>query len=166
VSGPGPAAGRVETRLAVPFAVLGIATDGEYVTSVRYLSRGTRTVEPHDRVAERACREIERYLKDPQRGFSVPYRLQGTPFQRRVWREIEKLFPLKTITYGDIARSLGSAARAVGGACGANPVPLIVPCHRVLSASGLGGFMGGREKFPLGVKRWLLEHEGLLGERD
>lgn len=166
MSGRGPAAGRAETRYAAPFAVLGIATDGGFVTSVRYLPRHTPAVAPHDRIAERTCREIERYLADPAYVFRVPYHLQGSLFQRRVWREIEKLFPLKTITYGEIARRLGSAARAVGGACGANPVPLIVPCHRVLSASGLGGFMGGKASFPLSVKRWLLDHEGLFNGRD
>ena len=152
-----------ETRYATPFAVLGITTDGRVVTGVRYLPRSTQQVVPHDRVAERACREIERYLADPGYRFALPYRLEGTSFQQRVWREIEKLFPLKTITYGNIAQRLGSAARAVGSACGANPVPLIVPCHRVLAAGGLGGFMGGREDFPLRIKRWLLRHEGLSG---
>jgi len=163
VTGRGPAAGRVETRYATPFAVLGIATDGDVVTSLRYLPLNTLPVPPQDRVAERACREIERYLKDPAHWFAVPYRLEGTAFQRRVWREIEKLFPVKTTSYGDIARRLKTAARPVGGACGANPVPLIVPCHRVLAANGLGGFMGGKKSFPLNVKRWLLKHEGILG---
>lgn len=154
-----------ETRYATPFAVLGITTDGAVVTGVRYLPRSTRPLVPHDRVAERACRDIERYLADPARGFTVPYRFDGgTLFQRRVWREIEKLFPIKTTSYGDIARRLGTAARAVGGACGANPVPLIVPCHRVLAAGGLGGFMGGKDAFPLSVKRWLLQHEGIVSE--
>lgn len=162
MTGRGPAAGRAETRYAAPFAVLGIATDGEVVTSVRYLPRNAVQVPPHDRVAERACREIERYLADPAHRFAVPYRLDGTPFQRRVWREIEKLFPIRTTSYGEIARRLGTAARPVGGACGANPVPLIVPCHRVLAADGLGGFMGGKSTFPLGVKRWLLRHEGII----
>jgi methylated-DNA-[protein]-cysteine S-methyltransferase len=152
-----------ETRYATPFAVLGIVTDGAAVTGVRYLPRQTAPRAPHDRVSERACREVERYLADPEYAFDLPYRLEGTPFQRRVWREIEKLFPVKTITYGDLARRIGSAARAVGGACGANPVPLFVPCHRVLAAAGgLGGFMGGKEDFPLGVKRWLLRHEGII----
>ena len=155
-----------ETRYATPFAVLGITTDGAAVTGVRYLPRSTQQVPPHDRVAERACREIERYLVDPAHRFAVPYRLDGTPFQCRVWREIEKLCPIKTITYGDIARRLGTAARAVGGACGANPVPLIVPCHRVLAAGGLGGFMGGKKSFSLGIKRWLLRHEGINGHGD
>ena len=152
-----------ETRYATPFAVMGIVTDGAVVTGVRYLPRQTAPRPPHDRAAERACREIERYLDDPAYVFKLPYRLEGTPFQRRVWHEIEKLFPIKTITYGNLAQRIGSAARAVGGACGTNPVPLFVPCHRVLAASGgLGGFMGGKDDFPLSVKRWLLRHEGLL----
>jgi methylated-DNA-[protein]-cysteine S-methyltransferase len=171
MSGHGPAAGQKETRYAVPFAVLGIVSNGDVLTSVRYLPPGTAPVAPLDRVAERACREIDRYLADPGYLFTVPYRLDGTPFQRRVWHEIECLrgvsYQLKTNTYGEIAARLRSSARAVGGACGANPVPLIVPCHRVLAAGGrLGGFMGGREDFPLTVKRWLLRHEGLLAAAD
>jgi methylated-DNA-[protein]-cysteine S-methyltransferase len=153
----------LETRYATPFAVLGIVTDGAVVTGVRYLPRQTAERAPHDRVAERACREIERYLADPAYCFDLPYQLEGTPFQRRVWREIEKLFPIKTITYGELARRIGSAARPVGGACGTNPVPLFVPCHRVLAAAGgLGGFMGGKDDFPMSVKRWLLRHEGII----
>jgi methylated-DNA-[protein]-cysteine S-methyltransferase len=156
-------AGQTETRYATPFAVLGIVSDGKVITSLRYLPRSTTALAPQDRVAERACREIERYLADPEYLFTVPYRLDGTPFQCRIWREIEKLCPIKTNTYGDIARRLRSGPRAVGGACGANPIPLIVPCHRVLAAGGgLGGFMGGKDPFPLSVKRWLLRHEGIL----
>lgn len=163
MTGRGPATGQRETRWVTPFAVLGMVTDGGVLTSVRYLPRSIAPVAPLDRIAERACREIDRYLADPEYRFTVPYRLDGTPFQQRVWREIEKLCPIKTITYGAMARRLHSGPRAVGGACGANPVPLIVPCHRVLAAGGaLGGFMGGKDPFPLGVKRWLLRHEGIL----
>lgn len=171
MTGRGPVAGQTETRYATPFAVLGIVTDGKVLTSVRYLPRSTAQAAPQDRVAERACREIERYLADPDYLFTLPYRLEGTSFQCRVWREIEKLrekpcgknCPIKTITYGVMAQRLRSGPRAVGGACGANPIPLIVPCHRVLAAGGgLGGFMGGKDPFPLSVKRWLLRHEGIL----
>ena len=175
MTGRGPLAGQTETRYAMPFAVLGIVSDGKALTSVRYLSRSTAPVAPLDRVAERACREVERYLADPGYLFTVPYRLDGTPFQCRVWYEIEKLreklrekrpdtnCSIKTITYGVMAQRLHSGPRAVGGACGANPIPLIVPCHRVLAAGGkLGGFMGGKDPFPLSVKRWLLRHEGIL----
>jgi methylated-DNA-[protein]-cysteine S-methyltransferase len=167
MTGRGPVAGQTETRFATPFAVLGIVSDGKAVTSVRYLPRSTAQSAPQDRVSELACREVERYLADPGYLFTVPYRLDGTPFQCRVWREIEKLHgkncSIKTITYGAMAERLRSGPRAVGGACGANPVPLIVPCHRVLAAGGaLGGFMGGKDPFPLSVKRWLLRHEGIL----
>ncbi|MGV3627490.1 MAG: methylated-DNA--[protein]-cysteine S-methyltransferase [Betaproteobacteria bacterium] len=175
MTGRGPVAGQTETRYATPFAVLGIVTDGKVVTSVRYLPRNTAQAAPQDCVAERACREVERYLADPAYLFTVPYRLEGTPFQCRVWHEIEKLrekprekhrdtnCSIKTITYGEMAHCLRSGPRAVGGACGANPIPLIVPCHRVLAAGGgLGGFMGGKDPFPLSVKRWLLQHEGIL----
>ena len=65
-------------------------------------------------------------------------------------------------TYGDIAKRVRSIPRAVGGACGRNPLPLIIPCHRVVAAGGIGGFMGGRDDDPLAIKRWLLKHEGVL----
>ena len=163
MTGRGAVDGQTEARYATPFAVLGIVTDGKVVTSVRYLPHSTAQIAPQDRVAERTCREVERYLADPGYLFTVPYCLDGTPFQCRVWREIEKLCPKKTITYGVMAQRLRSGPRAVGGACGANPIPLIVPCHRVLAAGGgLGGFMGGKDPFPLSVKRWLLRHEGIL----
>jgi methylated-DNA-[protein]-cysteine S-methyltransferase len=68
----------------------------------------------------------------------------------------------KTRTYGELADELRSSARAVGGACGANPIPVVVPCHRVIASGGrIGGFMGAKDEgFELGIKRWLLEHEG------
>jgi len=81
-----------------------------------------------------------------------------------VWEAMQRIEAGHTRTYGELARELGSSARAVGGACGANPIPLIVPCHRVIAANrSLGGFMGARaEGFELGIKRWLLEHEGAI----
>jgi O-6-methylguanine DNA methyltransferase len=82
----------------------------------------------------------------------------GTPFQQSVWRALEKIPFGQTRSYGEIASAIGNAkgVRAVGGACGANPIPVLVPCHRVLAANGkLGGFAGG-----LAWKRTLLEREG------
>jgi methylated-DNA-[protein]-cysteine S-methyltransferase len=86
--------------------------------------------------------------------------MRGTPFQKRVAgnRAHSKR---QDRTYGDLARMLKSAPRPVGGACGSNPIPLIVPCHRVVAANGeLGGFMHSRARLPLSIKRWLLHHEG------
>jgi O-6-methylguanine DNA methyltransferase len=103
-------------------------------------------------------REIEEYLAGDRREFNVPFHLPVTPFQFRVLEAISAVPYGATATYGEIAARIGSprGARAVGAACGANPIPLIVPCHRLLGAAGLGGYGGGLE-----LKRKLLHHEGV-----
>ena len=105
--------------------------------------------------------QLEGYFADPEFGFDLPLAPRGTPFQRRVWSKIAAIAAGHTRSYGEIAREIDSAARAVGQACGANPLPLVVPCHRVLAASGIGGFAHHDEGFHLSVKRWLLAHEGV-----
>ena len=92
--------------------------------------------------------ELEAYFNGKLQTFSVPINLdRGTDFQRRVWQALLAIPYGKTVTYGELARSLGlsaGASRAVGNACGANPLPIIVPCHRVVAANGsLGGYSGG-----------------------
>jgi methylated-DNA-[protein]-cysteine S-methyltransferase len=77
-----------------------------------------------------------------------------------VWRAIHDIPAGETLSYTDIARRLKTAPRPVGGACGANRIPIIIPCHRVLAADGIGGFMHARSGYPIEVKRWLLLHEG------
>lgn len=148
-------------RMATPFAVLGIRTAGERLTRIEYLPRGAATLAPLDRLAERVCRQIERYLDDPGFRFDLPFDYRGTAFQCRVWRAIHAIPSGRTLTYVEIARRLNTAPRPVGGACGANRIPLVIPCHRVLGAGGIGGFMNARSGFPLEVKRWLLRHEGV-----
>ena len=148
-------------RIATPFAVLGIRTVGERVDRIEYLPRGVATLAPLNKLAERACRQIERYLDDPLYRFDLPYDYIGTDFQCCVWREISKIYSGKTSTYKNIARRLKSAPRPVGGACGRNRLPLIIPCHRVLAAQGIGGFMHARGGEPIEIKKWLLAHEGV-----
>lgn len=148
-----------QARLATPFAVLGVRTGGELLTGIEYLPHGSPTLAPLDALAERACRQLERWLDDPHYVFDLPYELNGTDFQSRVWRAIATIPVGSTRTYGEVARLLGTAPRAVGAACGANRLPIVIPCHRVLGASGLGGFMQAAAGFPLDVKRWLLAHE-------
>ena len=149
-------------KVSAPFAVLGLRTNGSAVTEVDYLPTDEGLESPRDRIAERAVREIERYLADPQFRFSVPLAPGGTPFQRSVWDAIRAVPISQSRTYGEIARAVRSAPRAVGQACGANRIALIIPCHRVVGSRGsLGGFMGRTDAiFPLAIKRWLLTHEG------
>ncbi|MCV2894161.1 methylated-DNA--[protein]-cysteine S-methyltransferase [Lentibacter sp. XHP0401] len=107
-----------------------------------------------------AERQIEAYFAGELREFGLPLKVRGSQFQQDVCAVMAAIPFGDTLTYGDIAKRLGAPAQAVGQACGGNPIPLIIPCHRVLGASGLGGFSGG-----VGVetKVWLLKHEGAAG---
>ena len=154
-----------QARLAAPFAVLGIRTAGERLAGIDYLPNGAATLAPVNRLAERACRQIERYLDDAAFRFDLPFAFRGTEFQCRVWQAVYRIPSGRTRSYLDIARALDSAPRPVGGACGANRIPLVIPCHRVVASHGVGGFMHARRGAPLEVKRWLLRHEGVPSEQ-
>lgn len=149
-----------QAKLPTPFAVLGIRTSGVLLTGIEYLPRGVATLAPVNRLAASVCRQIERYLDDPEFRFDLPFEFIGTAFQRRVWQVICSIPCGNTLTYLDIARQLKSAPRPVGGACGANRIPLVIPCHRVVASHGIGGFMNARGGAPLEIKKWLLRHEG------
>ena len=149
-----------QAKYRAPFAVLGIRTAGEWLTHVDYLPPASATLDPLNKTAARVCRQIERYLADPEFRFDIPFEFVGTPFQRAVWREICRIPSGRTKTYLDLARRLDTAPRPVGGACGANRIPLVIPCHRVVARTGLGGFMNSKGGLPLSIKRWLLSHEG------
>ncbi|MEP6943039.1 MAG: methylated-DNA--[protein]-cysteine S-methyltransferase [Betaproteobacteria bacterium] len=147
--------------MKTPFAVLGIRTAGGSVTGVEYLPRGARAQAATDASAERACRQLERYLDDPEFRFTLPLAAKGTPFRRRVWAALSAIPVGESRTYGEMARQLATAPRAVGGACGANPIALVIPCHRVVGSRGaMGGFMNAVDGDPIAIKRWLLTHEG------
>ena len=148
-------------RLPTPFGVVGVRTEGETVVEIVYLPGSAGTLAPRDRLAEVACAQIVRYLEDPDFAFDLPLGPAGTRFQRRVWRLIAAIPRGRTRTYGELARALESSPRPVGQACGSNRFPLAIPCHRVTAASGIGGFAHHAEGFHVGVKRWLLQHEGV-----
>ncbi len=148
-----------QAKYPAPFAVLAIRTAGGCVTGIDYLPPGAAPLAPLDQLAARVCRQIERYLDDPQFRFDLPFEFRGSDFQCRVWREICAIPAGRTVTYLDVARRLCTAPRPVGGACGANRIPLVIPCHRVVGSNGLGGFMHARGGQPLVIKRWLIAHE-------
>jgi methylated-DNA-[protein]-cysteine S-methyltransferase len=109
-----------------------------------------------DPVLEGAARQLSQYFAGERTGFDLPMEPHGTLFQKRVWSAMLEIPCGKTATYGGLARQLESAPRAIGGACGRNPLPIIIPCHRVVGGAGKGGYsgLGG-----LTTKDWLLNHE-------
>lgn len=146
-----------------PFGAIGIRTGEGVVLEMVYLPPRFEAQKATDALAKRAAKQVERYLKQPDFVFDLPLAEVGTPFQAKVWRAISAIPRGEVATYGQIARLIQSAPRAVGQACGANWFPLIVPCHRVTASGGIGGFSndGDLQGFHLGVKRWLLAHEGV-----
>jgi methylated-DNA-[protein]-cysteine S-methyltransferase len=138
---------------------LGIRTGSSSVLGVKFLPPGTPPQAAQNELAARVCAQLAAYLDDPRFVFDLPVQLDGTPFRMRVWQALRTIAPGEILTYGELARRIGSAPRAVGQACGANPLPVIVPCHRVVARNGLGGFMNYSGGEPLAIKRWLLRHE-------
>lgn len=151
--------GNFDATYLAPFAVLGIRTNGKAVTGLRYLSGDVAPSRPTSSLAQEVVRQIERYLVEPNYVFDLPLEIIGSDFRKRVWKVMCEIPAGKTMTYGEVAERIGSAPRAVGGACGDNQIPLIIPCHRIVARNGIGGFMHTTGDIELGIKRWLLAHE-------
>lgn len=145
--------------VAAPGFALGVQCSDDEITAIDFLEAQPEQA-PTTLLAAEAVRQLTAYLDDPAWNFSLPLRPAGTTFQRRVWAEISAIPFGKTYTYGQLAKNIKNAPRAVGQACGANPYPLVVPCHRVIATGGgLGGFNRQGGGFLLDIKRWLLQHE-------
>ncbi|MFQ5668685.1 MAG: methylated-DNA--[protein]-cysteine S-methyltransferase [Candidatus Binatia bacterium] len=157
--------------LRTPVGVLQVAASARRVLYIELTRR--RSEQPFERwlrgrvlrraetpALHAALTQLREYFAGRRRAFDVPLDPAGTPFQQRVWQMIAAIPYGQTVSYGEIARDLGNrqVTRAVGAAVGANPIPIIIPCHRVIGADGsLTGYGGG-----LRMKAWLLRHEGVL----
>ncbi len=145
--------------LPAPMCRLGAGFTGDALTRLDFLPADTPASTRRDGRTQQLARELDAYWNDPAHAFDLLFVPQGTPFQLRVWHALLGIPPGQPTTYGALAKRLGTAARAVGQACGSNPLPILIPCHRVVAAHGLGGFMHSSGGTPLDVKTWLLAHE-------
>lgn len=103
--------------------------------------------------------QLLNYFKNPLQKFSFDYEFQGTDFQKKVCYALQAIPPGKTLTYGELAKKLNSHPRAIGQALKRNPLPILFPCHRIVSQTGIGGFSGECEGRKITSKQWLLNHE-------
>jgi methylated-DNA-[protein]-cysteine S-methyltransferase len=145
--------------LRVPFGALGLRVERDQLSGIDFLPATAEAVAPQGELGRMASASLQQYLANPRHNFRLPLLLKGTPFQQRVWQAIAAIPSGSTLTYSELAAKVDSGPRAVANACGANPIPVIIPCHRVVARTGLGGFMQGRERDSLSIKQWLLAHE-------
>lgn len=144
-----------------PAGRLALEAQGDALTGVRWASENERSRdEGTSPVLDAAARQLDRYFAGQLKRFDLKLAERGTPFQRSVWKKMRSIPFGKTATYGGIAMALGSGPRAVGMACGRNPIVIVTPCHRVLASGGaVGGYSGGQG---LPTKRKLLALEGVV----
>ena len=141
-----------------PIGRLGIYIKNTLLTSITWLEvcidyKQTAATPVSTTVIE----ALVHYFQNPDYKFNVPISLTGTSFQKRIWQRLMKIQSGQVKTYGEIATELDTSSRAVGQACRRNRIPIVIPCHRVVAAKDVGGFMG--DPLQIHVKEWLLQHE-------
>jgi methylated-DNA-[protein]-cysteine S-methyltransferase len=153
-------------RTESPIGRLELTSDGEAILSLSIERAGALPLEEFPErsnpVLDEAVKQLGEYFAGTRRDFDVPVRLDGTEFQRAVWQQLSGLGWGEVASYGSVGLATGrpTAGRAVGGAVGANPIPIIVPCHRILAGNGkITGYSGGNG---IPTKAWLLDHEGIV----
>lgn len=151
-----------QAKLKTPFGVLGILSTDNALTGIEFLAPGTKPQPPRNTFAQKVSEQLSAYVADADFHFDLPLQPGGTAHQNKVWQAMCAIPRGQVRTYGDLAADIGSAPRAVGQACGNNLIPIIIPCHRVVGKSGMGGFMHHSGGYALDIKRWLLKHEGVV----
>lgn len=139
---------------------LGLVTTPQGLGRIEFLPPDVPLQPPRDPVADRFAAQLQEYFHGKLTRFEGPLAPANTPFRRRVRALLEAIPPGAVRTYGQLAGEIRTAPRALAGACRTNPLPLIIPCHRVVAAGGPGGYMGQAAGRALEYKQWLLRHEG------
>ena len=117
---------------------------------------------PKTNLGKKIAEQIQGYFEDCDYCFDLVLPQEGTEHQLKVWSALSKIPRGKVLTYGELAKLIGSSPRAIGNACRRNPIPIIVPCHRIVAAADIGGFAGKKDGQLLNIKKTLLKHEGLI----
>lgn len=149
--------------IQTPFTKMQLVFESGSLQRIDFVSQ-LKLSPPVSAEARNASQQVQDYCSKQLANlqFDIELDIKGTPFQKKVWTALQQIPAGKVVTYGELAQQLKTSARAVGNACRANPVPLVIPCHRVVARSGMGGYAGSRDGSPLKIKAWLLEHEGVF----
>lgn len=150
----------------MPGVRLGLIFSDDRISSIDFVGIKQNYKLPSAAAVQKAVSHLQNYWLDARHVFELEIAVTGTPFQKRVWQQLQQIPSGETRTYGELAKRLHTSPRAVGGACRSNPLPIIIPCHRVVAAQGMGGFMGKRRGHAMAIKQWLLHHEGVFGDSE
>ena len=144
-----------------PFCNLKLKQEGGRVREIEFVQHMGSPRVTNNSLLKQTLVQLSQYIASPVFSFDLPLDPLGTEFQRKVWSALQRIPAGQVKTYGEIAAELNTSPRAVGNACRRNPIPVIIPCHRVVSAKGLGGFAGQTEGQKISIKQQLLAHEGV-----
>ena len=143
-----------------PVAPLGIKMQNSRLVTIDWLLEADAASTAPSKAVTGVVRILDQYFDDPSSTTAIACRLTGTAFQQRVWRALQTIPPGEVMTYGQLAKKLKTSSQAIGQACRTNPIAVLIPCHRIVAAKGLGGYMGRQRQ--LQIKKWLLHHEGVM----
>ena len=115
----------------------------------------TRLSTPQNSIAHQIIATIKKYFHNPKLQFNLPIQINGTKVQQKIWQALQKIPFGKTITYGELAQKIGTSPRVIGNACRRNSIPIVIPCHRVVTKAGLGGYCGKINGNLLEIKNFL-----------
>lgn len=150
---------KYDAVISTPVGRLGVMLQDGVLIDINFLKSSIPLQAPRNVAARQVCNRLRSYFNNPRIAFRLALAPSGTQFQQRVWQALQRIPVGQTLSYGALASKLATSARAVGNACRANPIPIIIPCHRIVAANGAGGFMGKRSGSALRLKHWLLAHE-------
>lgn len=151
-----------EAHLETPIGLLQLRANVNHLISIKFSTQQAAFFPQtcSSPLLQETIDQLRRYFYSSHHVFDLPFCVKGTPFQKKVWKQMREIRAGEVCTYRDLASLLRTSPRAIGGACRVNPLLIITPCHRVVARDGLGGFSGMRTGHFMDVKQWLLDHEG------
>lgn len=145
-----------------PIGKLGFTTKANKLITIEFLPETTSITTINHPFNKTIYTQLEDFFKGKIKQFVLPFQLNGTEHQKKVWHALTEIPYGQTTSYGELAKKLNSSPRAIGNACRCNPIPVIIPCHRVVAKNGIGGYSGDTKGGKLTIKEWLLQHEAAI----
>ena len=146
--------------IPTPIGNVGVVIYHNKLSFIKTLVESFKLISPQNVCAKQVVAQLNEYFfHDPKHYFDLPIYLTGTELQKKTWLSLNTIMPGSTITYSELAKQMDTHPRAIGNTCRHNPIPIILPCHRVIAKNSLGGYCGKTSGKYLTIKQWLLEHE-------